>query len=370
MPSEATTIARALRRSPVYVAPSLASALPGPERLLAAIRSCPVPVFAVIVPLVKGGEWADSEHLADAVHARLGRKGVYIALGEDSADTIEAFEYGVDRGSIAAADAVNLDPAMDDASLTDRLLHCVGLITSGRARAEYDRRSKALDRRIGRETPRPESHDGLAYAADGGGVLVVAGALLIWRRRRMADVKRAARPRPVVTSARSVAELRERASAELVALGESLDAAEGDTGLLQGALDAYSAAGKALDAARTVPDLAGVLVLADMGRDASEAARHGRAHQHSPLCFFNPLHGDGTVAVSWRAVGERSRLKVRACAACARAVRARDTPDVLLDGTIPYYEVDPARSVWAATGYGQIRDDLVQRVLRGDLRRG
>jgi hypothetical protein len=50
-------------------------------------------------------------------------------------------------------------------------------------------------------------------------------------------------------------------------------------------------------------------------------------------------------------------------------VRARKIPDVLKDGTTPYYEVDPARSVWTTTGYGQFRGDLVQRVLRGDLHR-
>lgn len=372
MTSEATTIARALRRSPIYVAPSLVSAVPGPERLLAAIHACPVPVYAIVVPLITGGEWPDAQHLADAVHKRLGRPGVYLTLDDSSADRITAHEYGVDRDAIQATGAVDLDPAMDSASLTDRMIRGVQLMTSGQAKAEYDRQSKALDGRISSDRATSHSQGGspLPYAA-GGGAIVVAGlgALLVWRRRRMAGVRHASRPRPVVTSARTLAELRDRASSELVALGESLDDATGDSGLVQRALDAYSAAGKALDAARTVPDLAGVLVLADMGRDASSAARSGRAYEHSPLCFFNPLHGDATVAVSWRAVGGRDTLKVRACAACAKAVRARETPDVLLDGTIPYYEVDPARSVWATTGYGQFRDDLVQRVLRGDLRR-
>jgi len=32
---------------------------------------------------------------------------------------------------------------------------------------------------------------------------------------------------------------------------------------------------------------------------------------------------------------------------------------------VPYYEVDPSRSVWAATGYGQFCDDLIERVLAG-----
>lgn len=73
--------------------------------------------------------------------------------------------------------------------------------------------------------------------------------------------------------------------------------------------------------------------------------------------------------MTWRAVGGRDRLKVAACAECARAVRTRTASDVLLDGAVPYYEVGPDHNVWAATGYGRIRGDLVQPVLRGDLRR-
>lgn len=50
-------------------------------------------------------------------------------------------------------------------------------------------------------------------------------------------------------------------------------------------------------------------------------------------------------------------------------VRSCETPDFLLDHVgdreIPYVEAD---SVWAETGYGQFRDDLVERVLRGDRR--
>lgn len=366
MASDLGRIVAALRRSPVYVAPSLAAALPDRRPLLAAIRSAPVPVFVVITPLVAGGEWPDADHLADAVHGRLGRAGVYVTLDESGANDITAREYGVDRDAVEAAGAVNLDPAMDAASLGDRLTRCVSLLASGRAHAEYERQSVALDQRLKDDEP-PRRHGGhaVAYDAGGGAVAVAAvAALLVWRRRRMRGVRR---PRPVATSARTMGELREHAEAELVRLGEALEDAPGDPGSLSEALNAYSAAGKALDAARTVPDLAGVLVLIDMGRDAVETARGGPGS--TPLCFFNPLHGDGPVAVRWRAIGARDQVSVRACAACARAVRARRTPDVLRDGRTPYYEVDPARSVWATTGYGQFRGDLVQRVLRGDVRR-
>jgi hypothetical protein len=386
--SDLSRIVTALRRSPVYVAPSLAPALPDRRGLLAAIRRAPVPVFVMLVPLVAGGEWPDAEHLAGAVHGRLRRSGVYLAL--DATNDLVAAEYGVDRDASDAAWAVNLDPAMDNVSLADRLTRCVELIASGRAHAEYQKQSDALDERIKADREGPRRHGGDAtpfYVAGGGGagvVLAAVAGLLVWRRRRVHRMRLLRRPRPVVTDARSLKDLRERAEAELVSLGEALaqtqkaektektekadraektESAEGDR--LEDALDAYSAAGKALDAARTVPDLAGVLVLVDMGRDLSEAPRRGL----TPLCFFNPLHGDGPVTVRWRMVGGRERVNVRACPECARAVRARKEPDVLRDGETPYYEADPERSVWATTGYGQFRGDLVRRVLRGDLHR-
>lgn len=354
--SELDRIVSALRRSPVYVAPSLKAAVPGPQRLAAAIRQAPVPIFAIVVPLAAGGEWPDTEHLTGAVRRRLGKDGVYLAL--DSTNDLVADEYGVNRDAVEAAGAVNLDPAMDSASLTDRLTACVGLIASGRAHAAYQKQSDALDRRLRDQAPRHGGgHPFVPYAVGGLAVAGLVVAALLIRRRRASP----GRSRSALTGERSFTGLREHAEAELVALGEALRDTSGGDRLTASALDAYGAAGKALDAARTVPDLAGVLVLIDMGRDELETRRP------TPLCFFNPLHGDGPVAVRWRLVGGREHVTVHACAACARAVRARETPDVLRDGASPYYETDPARSVWAMTGYGQFREDLVERVLRGDL---
>ena len=94
--------------------------------------------------------------------------------------------------------------------------------------------------------------------------------------------------------------------------------------------DAYQAAGKVVDAARDLPDLAGVLVLVDRARDALASARSlaegGRKIPPSPLCFFNPLHGDATVTVDWRPIGQRDRLRVQACRACSKAVRSHRMP--------------------------------------------
>ena len=50
-----------------------------------------------------------------------------------------------------------------------------------------------------------------------------------------------------------------------------------------------------------------------------------------------------------------------------KAMRDRDALDVLFDGEVLYYEADPRRSVWSAAGYGRFGEELVHRVLCGDL---
>jgi hypothetical protein len=177
-------------------------------------------------------------------------------------------------------------------------------------------------------------------------------------------------------TARQARELsaREAAQRQLLELGQLLEhsavpGAGVQQSLLTRALDAYEAAARVLDHAHDITDIAGVLVLVRMGRAAAVAAEAGetvaRALVH--LCFFNPLHGISARHVRWRQLGQREALVVRACAECADRVHQRRQLDALscqIDGhEVPYYEVDPRHSVWAATGYGQFTDDLIERVL-------
>ncbi|MEU9871739.1 hypothetical protein AB0C87_28285 [Actinomadura sp. NPDC048021] len=399
-PSPGERLAAALRRSPVYVDPSLAPALPAAARreLIAKLRKAPAPVFVVLVPIVKGGTWTDGEQLATVAHDRLGRDGIFITFDDDSQD-LRAREWGGDHRADRAAWAVALDRAMDDAPLAARLSRVADLIVSGTGQQEYDRVSAEIDKRYrARHGTAPGERGADGNEADGGGLALPLGAgaaaaaaagvagFLLWRRRRMASVRREGEgllmPRTVFATAHRATEdqLREQASREVIAFGELLDdstvptSGERARALVARALDAYQAAGKTLDAARGVPDLAGVLVLLDQGRDAlasAQAVAKGRSEiPPVPLCFFNPLHGDATSELDWRPVGSRRRLSVRTCRACARAARDKRAPEVLTDRRdgreVPYYEADPSGSVWAETGYGQLRDDLIERVLRGD----
>ncbi|MFB4309907.1 hypothetical protein [Actinomadura sp. GTD37] len=393
-PSPGERLAAALRRSPIYVDPSLASALPEADRtrLIAKFRKLPVPVFVVLVPLVKGGTWSDDEQLATVVHAKLGRDGAYITFS-DIGDDLRAKEFGGDRQARYAAWAVSFDRSMDDAPLAARLDRIADLMLSGNAKKEYDRQSALIQKRAEERRSAEDSRSGgssalpLTLGAAGVAAAGIAG-LLLWRRRRMASADRAGSalllPRTVFSTAKRASEdqLREQTSHEVIAFGELLDSTDvpvsgertGD--LMTRALDAYQAAGKTLDRARGIPDLAGVLVLLDQGRDALASAQAvaagGPEIPPSPLCFFNPLHGDAATRIEWRPIGSRRRLRVHACRDCARASHAKETPDILMDRRdgrdVPYFEVDPSQSVWAETGYGQLRGDLVQRILRGDLK--
>jgi len=166
---------------------------------------------------------------------------------------------------------------------------------------------------------------------------------------------------------------REQARRQLLELGELLAQSQATSGrgaeVLSRALEAYAAAEKVLDAAADMADVAGVLVLVREGRDlvAMASGRASRTRTTVPLCFFNPLHGVSARRVSWRPLGERQALVVRACADCADRIRRRQEPDALIcrahGRDVPYFELDPSESVWAATGYGQFCDDLIERVL-------
>jgi hypothetical protein len=149
--------------------------------------------------------------------------------------------------------------------------------------------------------------------------------------------------------------IRRRAQEAVIAFGEELRNAPPS----EGALDAYQAATMVLDTAASLADLAGVLVLVNIGRGGP------------PPCLFNPLHGPSARQATWWLLGSREQLRVPACAACAQAISRHRPPEVLPASVnkkhVPYLDVDPGQSVWAATGFGVFSDDLVERVLRGDF---
>lgn len=400
-------IAADLRKSPLYVDPSLSSAFPSSAResILAAISHAPAPVFVLAVPLVSGSQWSSSEQLADVVQDELGQPGIYLTLDAIESNDIDAYTWpsdpqGLDAPPYHAADAaqaVDLTPyTQNPPAVWQEFLQCVRLIDAGKAESAYQ---AATDPGPGGQAATPSSDGGAIAGATlaaftVGGVAVIA---LVRRRRRRRRARSQASllapgtaadsayaPSTVVDAARAATadELRTQAREQLLALGEFLEqpglagaaaaTPEPHSGQeeadLTRALDAYTAAGQVLDSASGIPDLAGVLVLTHMGRCAAEAALARQSGRPAPplslLCFFNPLHGEGTRQTRWRAQGGHQALDVDACDACADAIAQRKFPSVLADTStgkdVPYYE---APTTWAATGYGQFSTDLIQRIL-------
>ena len=137
---------RPLRKSPLYIDPSLSSAFPASARkaLLAAIGKAPAPVYILAVPLVSGSQWSTAEQLADVVQDSLGRPGIYLTLDSDAGDIIDAWTWPSDPQELDAPPYHAADAALAagitaavDAPAWQVFLRCVQLIDSGKAVSAY-----------------------------------------------------------------------------------------------------------------------------------------------------------------------------------------------------------------------------------------
>ncbi|QWB23793.1 MULTISPECIES: NYN domain-containing protein [Streptomyces] len=381
-PSAGQRIASALRTSPVYVDEAYADAVPPSrqQQLERQIRRTGLPIKVVLRPLTKGDAFdGNSDILAGTVRDRLPdqRELLLITTDGDFADSLNGYEWPADTHQ--TRDAVSAAGFLDetrDAGLADLTDKAVELVAEGKGTERYEEAIKDLDDAAAPSaTPDgqgdPDDSAATSAASYSGGsawwllfgvpVLALAAALAARggiRPRRAAP----AVPQLVFATARAAdeAELRRRAEAEVLALGEATQSADlTTTPGLQHALDAYAAAGRVLDEARGLPDLAGVLALVQEGEDALT----GTADTALPRCFFHPLHGRAALRTGWRPLGRRDRLDVAVCQECADALRNRRAPEVLTDTdedgrTVPYFELPAERSVWAATGYGSLKAPL------------
>ncbi|MFI6685633.1 hypothetical protein [Streptomyces sp. NPDC050485] len=185
-------------------------------------------------------------------------------------------------------------------------------------------------------------------------------------------------------------------------LGEPLVAPSGADPLAQGdctwAFDAFQAAGKLLDEAADLPDLAAAAVLADRALERFAAVHARAAGQPVPRpaqrCFYNPLHTAAEDAHSpvrkqhrrqaRRRTGPREAAADRrpACPSCRKAILAGQTPDVLpalvpvklsrlrtARVLVPYYSVPQQWSLWSVCACGAYGDEWPSLVLRGEHRK-
>lgn len=411
----ARAVADALEESPVHVDPAYASAFPAEdqERLAGAIESSGLELYVIAVPLADGDAWdGDAATLVSVVHDRMGGgEGHYLAYDDVSGYHGEDFGPGAQDAAPAHYGALAASYGTDfDGSMLEQAEAAVETALSDDPRAAYDAALRAYEEAnpetavpggdIGQRADAGADAGSDAASDAGSGPLLAVGtvvavllalvlALLV--RNRLTARRGRSRAASITQHAAfdnadraRLESLVEQGEHDLIEVGERLSRMDAGAGAgprsgqsLQRALDARSAAVNVHDRmtaeGATLPDAVGVLVLLDIAEDALENAAGGsRSAVRRLHCYANPLHGTDTRVTPWREFGGTRTIRVPLCAECAGAVRGRVRPVVLPaeheGAQVPYYEVPAEESVWAATGYGTLTDDLVQRVLRGDHR--
>jgi hypothetical protein len=193
-------------------------------------------------------------------------------------------------------------------------------------------------------------------------ILVVAAAGVVWA------VKASAR-RTATRHEAELAPVRTLAFEDVTALGEQLQALDGDVSGhdldegqradYQRALDAYEAATRACDAIASPADIKHVTSIVEDGRYAMACVRARIAGEplptRRPPCFFDPRHGMSVADVPYTPPGGTER-DVPTCALDAERVRAGAEPDVrqVLVGArrVPYWQGGPAYQPYASGYFG------------------
>jgi hypothetical protein len=125
------------------------------------------------------------------------------------------------------------------------------------------------------------------------------------------------------------------------------------------AVQRYTDAEQALDAARRPEDVARVTSALEEGRWAMAAAKAELAGAHPPErrppCFFDPRHGPSVADVDWAPPGGQPR-PVPVCAADLQRIRDGVEPEsrqVPHGGQmVPYWAAGPAYIPWAGGFFG------------------
>ncbi|MFE9902981.1 hypothetical protein [Streptomyces achromogenes] len=336
-----STIAQALRKSPVYVDPAARDQLPAntAEALAARIKRADKPLFIAVLPA-----GYPTANLFTDLRAATGVTGLYgIRLGD-------RFDARADSSVMSPTARQNLvrsvqgeDARTQLADFTDRALLNMG----GHA---------------------PKSWGGTGDGVSGtalittAAVLVIAGAgaytLVRRNRRRREQEQRAALDR-----------LRVVVDEDITAFGEELDrldfqpAAPGADDAMRAdyehALDAYDTAKQRMAMAERPEDVRGVTEALENGRFSLArlaARREGRPlPERRPPCFFDPRHGPSVSDATWTPRGGAPR-QVPVCAADAtRLADGRDPVIREVDtdyGRRPYWDAGPAYGPWAGGYFG------------------
>jgi hypothetical protein len=342
-----STVAAALRESPVYVDPAASDLLAASdaEALADKIVDADEPVFVAVLPA-----GYPTQDLFRNLRTETGITGLYaIRLGD-------RFDAKADASVLSPRTVSNLVAAAQGA---------------GDAKAQLnDFVDDALRSNPGGTAPSSWSGGGGDEGVDVGalaaaGAVVAAGGVgayaLVRRRRRREEAERRA----------ALEKLRVVVDEDITAFGEELDRldfhpaeAGADDAMradYERALDAYEQA-KSLMAAATRPeDVRGVTQALEDGRFSLAllaARREGRPlpERRAP-CFFDPRHGPSVADVLWTPpLGGASR-EVPVCAADESRLADGQEPMVREVETVsgarrPYWDAGPAYGPWAGGYFG------------------
>jgi hypothetical protein len=345
--ASAASVAAALKTSPVFVDPEVATSV-SKAALLSRVEAADTPIYVAVLPASEVTEHGGTlKDLAKEIANGVNRSGAYmVTAGDDwmaASDTLGAGQ--ATRLGREAFEAHPNDP-------TAALLQFVDGVSAA-ARGE----------------PAAQT------SGDGGGggsiatvavlaVLLVGGGALIFGARRRKREREAERQR-------ELEEVKSVANEDLVALGDDIRALDLDTSMPDAnpeavrhyteAVDQYQKAATALDRARRTEDLAPMSSALEAGRYSMSAAKailDGRpVPEHRPPCFFDPRHGPSVEDVEWAPPDGAPRM-VPACAADAQRVHDGLEPMTrqVLAGAggraTPYWNAPGYYGPWAGGYFG------------------
>ena len=338
-----STIAQALRKSPVYVDPAASGQLStaDADALAKRIKDADKPVFVVVLP-------ADFPKTSfTTLRTATGITGLYaVRVGNQFAARADSSVLSNTAVQNLVSSVQGEDTKTQLTDFTDRALASMG----GSAPASW-----------GGSSDGGGGVSGTALIV-AGGVLVAGGAgayTLVRRgRRRREEEQRAALDR-----------LRVVVDEDITAFGEELDRLEfhpaepgADDAMradYERALDAYEQAKSYMAAATKPEDVRSVTQALEDGRFSLAqlaARREGRPlpERRAP-CFFDPRHGPSVADATWTPPGGAPR-EVPVCAADqARLADGRDPMIREVDtdyGRRPYWDAGPAYGPWAGGYFG------------------
>ncbi|MBY8841577.1 hypothetical protein [Streptomyces sp. SP2-10] len=339
-----STIARALRQSPVYVDPAARDQLSAAdaETLAKQIKDAGKPLFLTVLPA-----GYPTANLFANLRSATGVTGLYgIRLGDrfDARADSSVMSAPARRNLVSSVQGEDAKAQLTD--FTDRALANMG----GHA---------------------PKSWGG--SAGDGGGAsttaLVTAGVVLVAAGAGGYALVRRGRRRREQEQRAALDRLRVVVDEDITAFGEELDRLDfhpSEPGAddtmradYERALDAYETAKQRMAAAAKPEDVRSVTEAVEDGRFslAQLAARreHRPLPERRPPCFFDPRHGPSATDATWTPPGGAPR-QVPVCAADAtRLADGRDPVIREVDteyGRRPYWDAGPAYGPWAGGYFG------------------